>query len=163
MIIFQWGLGSGACLRIPGLGFYWGDLLFEHVQLFWTRDNAALVNTAYLMGCCNLMLIQPRIKFVYCSLLWLTLNIRAEISISHLSIPGIVADGRCYISHCFCFFFLAIVLNCFSCSACILQTRINQTSYLFFIILFFSAFIFRFLFFYLFWFAIHCVEMSWCH
>ena len=40
---------------------------------------------------------------MYCSLLWLTLRITARISISHLSIPGIVAHGRCYMFHCFYF------------------------------------------------------------
>ena len=42
-------------------------------------------------------------QIMYCSLLWLTLHIRAGINISHLSTPGIVAHGRCYMSHCFFF------------------------------------------------------------
>ena len=75
------------------------------------------------------MLIQPWIKVMYCSLLWLTLHIRAGINISHLSIPGIVAHGRCYISHCFvlCVCFLTdcrVVLVFFKCV-------INLTSFLF--------------------------------
>ena len=49
---------------------------------------------------------------------------QSGINISHLSITGIAAHGRCYISHCFYLFsFLpAVVLNCLSCSTCILQT-----------------------------------------
>ena len=73
------------------------------------------------------MLIQPWIKVMYCSLLWLTLHIRAGINISHLSIPGIVAHGRCYISHCFV---LCVFFNCLSCSACILQMRNKPNQFL---------------------------------
>ena len=64
------------------------------------------------------------------SLLWLTLHIRAGINISNLSIPGIVAHGRCYISHCFvlcvCVFLTVsrVVLEFFKCV-------INLTSFLF--------------------------------
>ena len=64
---------------------------------------------------------------MYCSLLWLTLHIRAGINISHLSIPGIVFHDRCYISHCFFLFFLTVcqvVLVFFKCI-------INLTSFLF--------------------------------
>ena len=110
-----------------------------------------LVNTTYLIGCCDLMLIQPWIKVIYCSLLWLTLHIRAGINISHLSIPGIVAHGKCYISHCFvlcvCFF------NCLSCSACILQMRdktnqsLIQIKVYFFIIIYSFIYLFIYLFF----------------
>ena len=63
---------------------------------------------------------------MYCSLLWLTLHIRVGINISHLSIPGIVAHGRCYISRCI-FVFLtvcSVVLVFFKCV-------INLTSFLF--------------------------------
>ena len=66
------------------------------------------------------MLIQPWIKVMYCSLLCLTLHIRAGINISHLSIPEIVSNGRCYISQFFSFL-PAVLLNCLSCRACILQ------------------------------------------
>ena len=72
------------------------------------------------------MLIQPWIKVIYCSLFWLTLHVRAGINISHLSIPGIVAHGRCYISRCI-FVFLtvcSVVLVFFKCV-------INLTSFLF--------------------------------
>ena len=31
LVIFQWGFNSGACLKIPELGFYCGVLLFEYV------------------------------------------------------------------------------------------------------------------------------------
>ena len=71
---------------------------------------------------------------MHCLLLWLTLHIRLGISISHLSIPGIVPiPGVIYpiIFNTFFFFLPAVVLNCFSCSTCILQTRINLTSFLF--------------------------------
>ena len=43
---------------------------------------------------------QGRVNFKY-SLLWLTRHIRSTISISHLSILGIVVYYRCCISHCF--------------------------------------------------------------
>ena len=49
---------------------------------------------------------------MYFSLLWLTLQIRAGINICHLSIPGIVAHGRCYISHCFVFFVCFLTVCC---------------------------------------------------
>ena len=96
------------------------------------------------------MLIQPWIKVMYCSLLWLTLHIRAGINISHLSIPGIVAHGRCYISHCFvlcvCFF------NCLSCSACILQMRNKPNQFLIQIKVYFFIIIYSFIFyFFSFW------------
>ena len=102
---FQWGLNSGACLRIPELGFHWGVLLFEYAKLFSTRDVAVLVNTIYMIGCCDLMLMQPWTKVMYCSLLWVTWQIRAGISISHLSTSGIVVHGRSYVCHCFFIFF----------------------------------------------------------
>ena len=61
-----------------------------------------------------------------CLLLWLILHIKARIHIFHLSIPGIVAHGWCYISHCFFFFFTVshVVLLFFKCI-------INLTSFLF--------------------------------
>ena len=66
---------------------------------------------------------------MYCSLLWLTLHIRAGINISHLSIPGIVAHGRCYISHCF------VLCVCFLTVCCVVlvffKCVINLTSFLF--------------------------------
>ena len=66
---------------------------------------------------------------MYFSLPWLTLHIRAGINISQLSISGIVAHGRCYISHCFVLSmrFLTVchvVLVFFKCV-------INLTSFLF--------------------------------
>ena len=94
------------------------------------------------------MLIQPWIKVMYCSVLWLTLYIRARINISHLSIPGIVDHGRCYISHCLsCVFFLTVcrvVLVFFKCV-------IHLTSFLFkskfnFLLLFIHWFFTFFLF-----------------
>ena len=90
---------SGACLRIPELGFYWG-------------------------GCCDLMLIQPWIKVMYCSLLWLTLHIRVGINISHLSIPGIV-PLLCFV--CVCVFFLTVCRVMLVIFKCV----INLTSFLF--------------------------------
>ena len=76
--------------------------------------------------CSDLMIIQP-----YYSLLWLTLHIRAGINISHLSIFGIVAHGRCYISH---YFFCLFV--CFFKAICrvelvFFKCVINLTSFLF--------------------------------
>ena len=129
-IIFQWGFNSGACLRIPELGFYWGVLLFEYIWLFYTRDVAVLVNTTYLIGCYDLMLIQPWIKVMHCSLLWLTLQIRVGIDVSHLSIPVIVTHGRCYISQCFVLCVCAFLTVCrvvLVFSKCVM----NQTSFLF--------------------------------
>ena len=106
-----------------------------------------LVNTTYLIGCCDLMLIQPWIKVMYCSLLWLTLHIRAGINISHLSIPGIVAHGRCYISHCFV---LCVFFNCLSCSACILQMRNKPNQFLIQIKVYFFIIIYSFIFYFFF-------------
>ena len=74
------------------------------------------------LGCCDLMLIQSRIKVMYWSLLWLTLHITAGISIFHRSIPGIVEH---------IFFLSVIVLTCFLCSYCISKTLINLTRFLF--------------------------------
>ena len=103
-------------------------------------------DTTYLIGCCDLMLTQPWIKVMYCSLLWLTLHIRAGINISHLSIPGIVAHGRCYISHCF------VLCVCFLTVCCVVlvffKCVINLTSFLFK-----SRFIFLLLFIHLFFFS----------
>ena len=65
-------------------------------------------------------LIQSYVLFITL----VNITYHSKISISHLSIPGIVAHGRCYISHFFKYFFSflpAVVLNCLSCSACILQ------------------------------------------
>ena len=109
-------------------------------------DVAVLVNTIYLIGCCDLMLMQPWIKVMYCSLLWLTLHIRAGINISHLSIPGIVAHGRCYISHCFvlCMCVRAFLTVC-RVVLVFLKCVINLTSFLFK-----SRFIFLLLFIHLF-------------
>ena len=83
-------------------------------------------DTTYLIGCCDLMLTQPWIKVMYCSLLWLTLHIRAGTNISHLSIPGKVTNGRRYISLFFPFFLTVcrVVLVFFKCV-------INLTSFLF--------------------------------
>ena len=84
---------------------------------------------------------------MYCSLLWLTLHIRAGINISHLSIPGTVSHGRCYISDSFvlCMFF-----NCLSCSACILQMRNKPNQFLIQIkVYFFIIYSFIFYFFFL--------------
>ena len=108
----------------PELGFIEGFFCSSMFSCF--KPEVVLVNITYLIGYCDLMLIQPWIKVMYYSLLWLTLHIRAGINISHLSIPGIVVHAKCYTSHCFWYFFsflLAVVLNCLSCSACILQTR----------------------------------------
>ena len=76
-----------------------------------------------LIGRCDLLLIQPWIKVMYCSLPWLTLHIRAWINISHLSIPRIVAHGSCYISQ----FFLTVCHVMLIFFKCI----INLTSFLF--------------------------------
>ena len=62
---------------------------------------------------------------MYCSLLWLTLHVRAGINISHLSILGILAYYRCYISHCFVF------LNCLYLVLVFFKCLINLTSFLF--------------------------------
>ena len=81
------------------------------------------------------MLMQPWIKVMYCSLLWLTLHIRVGINVSHLSIPGIVAHGRCYISHCLLFLFFFSLGCCFKlfCRVVLVFFKcvINLTSSLF--------------------------------
>ena len=66
---------------------------------------------------------------MYYSLLCLTLHIKAGINISHLSISGIVAHGRCYISHCFfCLFFFKTVCRVM---LVLFKYVINLTSFLF--------------------------------
>ena len=86
---------------------------------------------------------------MYCSLLWLKLHIRVGINISHLSIPRIVAHGRCYISHCFeCVCVRVCVLfNCLSCSACILEMRNKPNQFLIEIKVHFFIIIYSFIFF----------------
>ena len=72
------------------------------------------------------------------------IHIRAGINISHLSIRGIVAHGRCYISYCFfCVFFF----NCLLCSACILQMRNKPNQFLIQIKVYFFIIIYSFFFF----------------
>ena len=115
-----------------------------------SEDFRVLVNTTYLIGCCDLMLIHPWIKVMYCSLLLLTLHIRAGISIPDLSILGIVAHGTCYISHCFavcvCAFF-----NCLLCSVCILQMHNKPDNFLIQIKVYFFIIIYSFFTFFSFW------------
>ena len=60
----------------------------------------------------NGLLIQPWTKVIDYSLPGLTWHTRWRIGISHLSISGIVAHGRCYISHCFyfsVFFYFSVI------------------------------------------------------
>ena len=68
----------------------------------------------------------------------------------HLSIPGIVAHGRCYISHCFavcvCAFF-----NCLLCSVCILQMHNKPDKFLIQIKVYFFIIIYSFFTFFFFW------------
>ena len=115
-----------------------------------SEDFRVLVNTTYLIGCCDLMLIQPWIKVMYCSLLSLTLHIRVGISIPDLSILGIVTHGTCYISHCFavcvCAFF-----NCLLCSVCILQMHNKPDNFLIQIKVYFFIIIYSFFTFFSFW------------
>ena len=60
-----------------------------------------------------------------CSLPVLTSHISLRIGISHLSISGIVAHGRCYISHCFyvsvIFYFSVIFYDCLLVDFCFLS------------------------------------------
>ena len=65
----------------------------------------------------------------------------------HLSIPGIVAHGRCYISHCFV---LCVFFNCLSCSACILQMRNKPNQFLIQIKVYFFIIIYSFIFYFFF-------------
>ena len=46
-------------MRIPELCFHCGVSFFVYVLLFLTRDFAGLVSTTYLMGCCDIIPIQP--------------------------------------------------------------------------------------------------------
>ena len=77
----------------------------------------------------------------YVLFITLTLYIRAGINISHLSIPEIVAHGRCYKSHCFvlCVFFRL------PCSACI-QIRNKPNQFLIQIKVYFFMIIYSFIF-----------------
>ena len=85
---------------------------------------------------------------MYCSLLWLTFRIRVGINISYLSIPGIVAHDRCYISHCFVF--CVYVFNCLLCSACILQMHNKPNQFLIQIKVYFFIIIYSFIFYFFF-------------
>ena len=107
------------------------------------------------------MLIQSWIKVKFCSLLWLTLQIRAGISISHLSIPGIVADGRFYISYQIKVSFFSNLWFCSSIKSLLLLLWLLL---LFLLIISISIII---IIFYMFCFAIishfHCFVMSRYH
>ena len=73
----------------------------------------------------------------------LTLHIRAAISISHLSIPGIVD-----ISHCFVL--SERVFNCLSCSACInLTSFLFKSRFIYLFIIYLFIYLLRFFFFWL--------------
>ena len=89
---------------------------------------------------------------MYCSLICLTLHIRAGINISHLSIHRLEAHRRFHISYCFvlCVFFLTVCRAVLAFFKCV----INLTSFLFksrfisvllFIHLFFTFSLFFFL------------------
>ena len=109
---------------------FWSMSEDFRVGILLTGSSIRVCLVVLNQGCCDLMVILPWIKVMYCSSLWLILHIRRGINISHLSIPGIVAHGRCYISHCFLFLFCFAFFNCLSCSACILQMRNKPNQFL---------------------------------
>ena len=86
-------------LRIP----LWGSFVFVWCVVF-NQGCCVFIQYNLLKGCCEWILIQPWTQVIDYSLPGLTWHIRLRISISHLSISGIVVHGRCYISHCFYFF-----------------------------------------------------------
>ena len=98
------------------------------VCVVFNQRSCVFIQHNLLKGCCEWILIQPWTQVIDYSLLGLTRHTRLRIGISHLSIPGIVVHGRCYISHCFYFlsFFtfwlfvgwsLLLLFSCFSDSS----------------------------------------------
>ena len=92
------------------------------ISCFWNRDVAVLVNTTYLIGCCDLMLIKSWIKVMYCLLLWLTLHQSGDHYLPSIHSWDSSPSQVLYIP---LFFF-----NCSSCSACILQMRNKPNQFL---------------------------------
>ena len=85
----------------------------DHLKLlFVVFDYECCVSSQYnlLESCRERILIQPGNQVINYSLSGLTLHIWFRISIFHLSIPGIVVHGRCYI------LLLALLLFCLSVS-----------------------------------------------
>ena len=76
--------------------------------------------------------IQPWIKFMYYLLLLLAWHTRVGISISHLSIPGILVHGMCYIYHFF--FFRSLFLTNFLLKSRVLSIVFITSSFILIII-----------------------------
>ena len=110
---------------------FWSMSEDFRVGILLTGSSIRVCLVVLNQGCCDLMVIQPWIKVMYCSSLWLILHIRRGINISHLSIPGIVAHGRCYISHCFLFLFCFAFLTVCRAVLVFFKCVINLTSFLF--------------------------------
>ena len=123
-IIFQWGFNSGACQRIPELGFYWGVLLFV----------CLVVLNQGCCGCgqCNLPDRMLRLDAIT------TLNKSYVLFITLVNITYQSRDQNLPSIHswyssawqvlyiplfCFC-------LNCLSCSSCILHMKNKPNQFL---------------------------------
>ena len=91
----------------------WGSFVFLWYIGF-NQGCHIFIQSNLLMNCCEWILIQPWTEVIYYSLPGLTWHIRLKISISHLSISGIVVDVTCYISHCF-YFFVTFMIIYFWC------------------------------------------------
>ena len=70
------------------------------IGFFDNQECCVFIQYNLLKGCCKWTLMQP---WINCSLPGFTWHIRLRISISHLSIFGIVVHGRCCIYHCLFF------------------------------------------------------------
>ena len=74
-----------------------------YVCVNFTQGCYVFIQCYLVKGCCEWIIIQPWTHVIGYSLPVLTWHTRLTTGISHLSVSGIVAHGRCYISHCFYF------------------------------------------------------------
>ena len=108
----------GRSLWIPNSEFHFGAPVLYMVYCSFVRDVAVSISITYKIGCCDWFLIQPVLRRMImpcmsepgCTRgiivsLWLICYIQCRFSIYYLSIPGIVAYGRCNISQIFIFLF----------------------------------------------------------
>ena len=89
-------------LRIP----LWGSSSFVWCVVL-NQGSCIFVQYNLLKFCCEWILIQSWTHAIDYSLPGLTWNTRSRVGIWHLSISGIVVNGRCYISHYFYFSFIS--------------------------------------------------------
>ena len=108
-------------ILLPSSGwkkFHCGIPLSLYVCVVFKQGWCVFIQYNLLKGCCEWILIQPRIQLIDYSLPGLTWHTKFTIGISRLSISGIVVHGRCYISHCF--YFSVIFYDCLLVDLCLL-------------------------------------------